>query len=98
MALQSQLFRGDSKLESAAVLDSGHITPGARGPHVGKIQDALNQLDDAGIQQDAIFGQATAAAVLAFKRSRNILGTGQTQPDNIVGKLTIAALDREMLG
>ena len=38
MALQSSLFRGDPKLEAAAVSDQAHITLGATGPHVKKIQ------------------------------------------------------------
>ena len=47
----------------------------------------------------AEYGPATAAAVLQFKRERNILNTAlrQTVPDDIVGKKTIAALDAEML-
>jgi peptidoglycan hydrolase-like protein with peptidoglycan-binding domain len=98
MGLQSQLFRGDTKLQAAAVSDPDHITPGAAGPHVGKIQRALIQLDGAAIAQDSIYGPATAAAVLAFKQQRNIINRRyQTQADNIVGKMTIAALDREML-
>lgn len=96
MALQSQLFRGDVKLEAAAVSDPAHIVPGASGPHVGKIQRALVQLDGAGIAQDSSYGPATAAAVSAFKKKRQILNT-QGQIDAIVGKKTIAALDREML-
>jgi peptidoglycan hydrolase-like protein with peptidoglycan-binding domain len=98
MALQSQLFRGDPKLEAAAVSDPAHILPGARGPHVGKIQRALNALDDAGLDEDSAYGPATAAAVLAYKRERDIVNRSyQTQADNIVGKMTIAAMDKEML-
>jgi peptidoglycan hydrolase-like protein with peptidoglycan-binding domain len=68
MALQSQLFRGDTKLEAAAVSDPAHILPGAKGPHVGKIQFALTELDDADITQDSIYGPETAAAVLSYKQ------------------------------
>lgn len=97
MALQSQLFRGDGKLEAAGVSDAAHIVQGASGEHVRKIQLALIELDRAKIDPDGIYGSATAAAVLEFKRRRNIINRNyQTQPDNIVGKLTIAALDREM--
>ena len=97
MALQSQLFRGDRQLEAAAVSDSAHIVPGARGDHVRKIQLALIQLDGAAIATDGIYGQATAAAVLAFKQERNIINRAiQTTADNIVGKMTIAALDKEL--
>ena len=96
MALQSQFFRGDSKLEAAAVSDPAHIIPGTRGPHVGKIQQALNQLDGASITADSSYGPATAAAVVAFKRKRSILNV-QGKIDDIVGKKTMAALDTEML-
>jgi pimeloyl-ACP methyl ester carboxylesterase len=95
MALQSQLFRGDGKLEAAAVSDPAHIVQGARGPHVAKIQQALIQLDGAAISQDSIYGPGTAAAVAAFKQKRNILNF-QGKIDNIVGKKTMAALDSEM--
>jgi peptidoglycan hydrolase-like protein with peptidoglycan-binding domain len=98
MALQSRLFRGDPKLEAAASSDPDHITPGAKGSHVGKIQQALIQLDNADIDQDGDYGPATAAAVLAYKQKRNIVNlTYQTQADNIVGKMTMAALDLELL-
>ncbi len=96
MALQSQLFRGDTKLEAAAVSDPAHITPGAKGAHVGKIQQALIQVDGAAISQDSAYGPATAAAVSAFKTKRKILNF-EGKIDNIVGKKTMAALDTEML-
>src|SRR5262245_17656831 len=97
MALQSQLFRGDAKLEAAAVSDPAHIVPGATGEHVRKIQLALIQLDGAAIDPDGKYGPATAAAVLAYKQKRNIINrTYQTQADNIVGKMTMTALDKEM--
>ncbi|NJN46969.1 MAG: peptidoglycan-binding protein [Candidatus Competibacteraceae bacterium] len=98
MSLQSQLFRGDPKLEAAAVSDPAHIMPGTGGDHVRKIQLALIQLNGAAITADGVYGPATAAAVLAFKQKRNIINRSyQTKADNIVGKMTIAALDREML-
>ena len=98
MALTSALFRGDAKLEAAAVSDPAHIVPGARGDHVKKIQVALNLLDNAGLSTDGIYGSGTANAVLAYKRKRNIINTAyQNQADNIVGKMTIASLDREVL-
>jgi len=96
MGLQSQLFRNDHKLEAAAVSDPAHILPGSKGPHVGKIQLALIEIDGASIDQDSSYGPATAAAVRQFKQKRQILNF-QGQIDNIVGKKTIAALDAEML-
>jgi hypothetical protein len=102
MALRSQLFAGDRRLEAAAVSDPAHVTPGATGDHVGKIQTALRLLDDATIASaeiDALrYGPTTTAAVLAYKRARNIINPAyETAADNIVGKMTIAALDEEML-
>jgi peptidoglycan hydrolase-like protein with peptidoglycan-binding domain len=98
MPLQSKLFRNDPKLEAAAVSDHAHITPGAKGDHVRKIQVALNQLDGASLKTDGVYGPATAAAVLAYKKKRNIVNRAyQTQADNIVGKMTIDRLDKEML-
>jgi hypothetical protein len=54
MALQSKLFRGDPKLEAAAKSNPAHILPGASGPHVGKIQTALTQLDGAVISSNEL--------------------------------------------
>ena len=90
MALQSQLFRGDPKLEAASVSDPAHIVQGATGAHVAKIQLALIQSDGAAITADGAYGQGTAAAVSAFKAKRQILNF-QGKIDNIVGKKTIAA-------
>ena len=98
MSLQSQMFRGDPKLEAAAVSDPAHIVPGARGEHVRKIQLALIKLDGSTIEADGQYGPATATAVLTYKRKRNIVNrTYQTQADNVVGKMTVTALDEELL-
>jgi hypothetical protein len=97
MGLQSRLFRGDPKLEAAAVSASAHITPGAMGDHVVKIQFALMRLDEAPLSQDGVYGPKTAAAVLAYKQKRNIINRSyQSQADNIVGVMTMASLDKEM--
>lgn len=96
MALQSQLLRGQSKLEAAATSDPAHVTPGAIGEHVNKIQQALIRVDGAAITADGKYGPKTAAAVAAFKTKRRIFNL-QGKIDNIVGKKTIAALDDEML-
>jgi peptidoglycan hydrolase-like protein with peptidoglycan-binding domain len=102
MSLQSQLFRGDPKLEAAAVSDPAHVVPGAVGDHVGKIQQALITLDGAVIDQleliETRYGPSTASAVLAYKTKRGIINRAyQIKPDNIVGKMTMASLDSEML-
>jgi len=101
MALQSQLFHGDSKLEACLIQDSAHVTKGAVGDHVAKIQLALGVLGDLRIAENEVsaqtYGPSTAAAVLAFKTQRNIVNRSyQTTADDIVGRMTIAALDREM--
>jgi hypothetical protein len=44
------------------------------------------------------YGPSTADAVLTYKTTRNIVNRSyQTQADNIVGKMTIAAMDKELL-
>jgi hypothetical protein len=44
------------------------------------------------------YGPSTAAAVLAYKRKRKIINRAyQQSEDNIVGRMTIAALDKDML-
>src|SRR5947209_12805128 len=89
MSLRSELFRGDPKLEAAAVSAPAHITPGSVGDHVRKIQQALLQLDRAAIAHDEVaggsYGPSTADAVLAYKKKRGIVNRSyQTQADNIV--------------
>jgi hypothetical protein len=101
MPLESRHFRGDPKLEAAAISDPEHIMLGASGTHVHKIQSALILLDGAVISDDEVqrtfYGASTANAVLAYKQKRNIINRSyQTQADNIVGKMTMASLDREM--
>jgi hypothetical protein len=101
MGLKSNLFKGDPALEACLVRDVAHITVGCHGEHVSKIQIALATLDGATIDSGEIaakrYGSSTAAAVLAYKKKRNIINRSyQTQADNIVGKMTIASLDDEM--
>lgn len=97
MSLRSQLFAGDNKLEAAAISDAAHIGPGASGDHVRKIQAALRQLDGSQLSTDGQYGPGTAAAVLAFKQKRDIVNRSyQSSADNIVGKMTIAAMDAEL--
>jgi len=102
MPLQSRRFKGDPALEAAAVSDPAHILTGAVGAHVEKLQAALIELDDARIDGDELqsflYGSSTAAAVLTYKKKRNIINRSyQTQADDIVGKMTMRSLDQEML-
>lgn len=101
MSLQSTLFKGDPKLEACAVVDAAHVVPGATGPHVSKIQEALLRLDGAGIaageRGESRYGLSTAAAVLKYKRARRLINFPyQAQADNIVGKMTVTSLDNEL--
>jgi peptidoglycan hydrolase-like protein with peptidoglycan-binding domain len=98
MSLKSRLLRGDAKLEAAAVSDPAHITQGASGPHVEKIQLALITLDGATLDPDGVYGPSTAAAVLAYKKKRRIINPSYQQAaDDIVGKMTMASLDQELV-
>jgi hypothetical protein len=90
-------------LQSCLVNDAAHVTPGSRGPHVAKIQSAVLLLEkllnipipEVRSQQ---YGPGTAAAVLTYKAKRNIVNRAyQSAPDNIVGKMTIARLDEDLL-
>ena len=101
MGLQSKLFKGDQKLEACLIHNSSHVTQGAVGDHVSKIQTALFALGSLSIDprelSASLYGKSTAGTVLLFKKRNTINRSYQTQADNIVGKMTIAALDKEML-
>ncbi|MDZ5452434.1 hypothetical protein [Labrys sp. ZIDIC5] len=99
--LVSSLFRDDPNLQACLVNDTAHLTVGARGRHVARVQMALLALDWLRIEDGEIrsqsYGPSTAAAVLSFKTRRSIINFSyQRTADNIVGKMTIGALDREM--
>jgi len=101
MPLQSKLFAGEPRLEGCLVRDSDHVTQGSRGYFVTLIQAALVALDacevDAREVAEARYGNSTAAAVLSYKQKRSIINPAyQTSADDIVGKMTIASLDREL--
>ncbi|MEZ5805295.1 MAG: hypothetical protein R3E51_17975 [Rhizobiaceae bacterium] len=101
MALTSVLFRECRELQMCAVSHAAHVVPGAKGEHVARIQKALDVLDDAVIDPEEIrtrtYGKSTAAAVLAYKKARSVINRSyQTTADNIVGIMTIAAMDKEL--
>jgi peptidoglycan hydrolase-like protein with peptidoglycan-binding domain len=101
MGLKSILLRNDAKLDACLIQDSAHVTVGATGEHVAKIQTAVSRLDGYRIDfaevRDRRYGRSTATAVLAYKRKRKIINRSyETQADDIVGKMTIASLDREI--
>lgn len=101
MPLRSQLLRDDQALQRCLVSDPAHVIPGARGPHVARIQTALKWIEQpeiaVGELRGQTYGPTTAAAVLAFKNKRRIINPAyQRTADNIVGKMTIARLDEEV--
>ncbi|MEV6426545.1 peptidoglycan-binding domain-containing protein [Nocardia sp. NPDC051463] len=101
MGLKSMLFTSpdrDQQLENCLVSDPAHIGAGINGigEHVRRIQIALNELDDAGLDVDGRFGQDTGDAVEDYKNARGILAPGQDSADRIVGKGTIKSLDDEI--
>ncbi len=103
MPLRSQMLRDDQALQACLVSDPAHVVPGSRGPHVAKIQAALLLLDRSASIPTAErrarrYGPGTAAAVLQFKRKRDIVNRSyQTAADDIVGRMTVARLDEELL-
>lgn len=102
MPLVSLLLRDEPRLQACLVADAAHVVPGASGRHVGLIQKVLLVLEKAQISsgelRSGLYGPTTTAAVLAYKRKRDIVNRAyQTTADNIVGKMTIARMDDELL-
>lgn len=102
MPLRSLMLKDDLALQACMVRDQDHVVPGVKGTHVAKIQKALLLLEQASIQPGELrsrqYGTTTAEAVLAYKRKRRIINPSyQTTADNIVGKMTVARLDADLL-
>jgi hypothetical protein len=100
--LRSQLFAGDRALEACLTRDDAHLTSGTQGEHVRLVQRALVWFGDKSITAseyiNGVYGPTTATSVLAYKRARRIINFSyQSQEDNIVGKMTIKAMDDELL-
>jgi hypothetical protein len=100
--LRSRLFKNDARLQACLVGDSSHVLLGDVGTHVSRIQLALMMLDDNAILKQELasgcYGPATARSVLDYKNKRNIVNRSyQTKADDIVGKMTIARMDAELL-
>jgi peptidoglycan hydrolase-like protein with peptidoglycan-binding domain len=100
--LTSKLLSPEPRLNACEVNDPSHVKLGDRGDFVRRIQQALIRIENAPIDDTelakGVYGETTAAAVLAYKKKRDIFNpTYQTQPDNIVGKMTIRSLDDELL-
>jgi len=102
MTLRSDALAGDERLEACLVKDAAHLTLGAQGEFVAKVQAALIFLDELLIDDRELdtstYGPSTAAAVLKFKKKRKIINRSyQQHEDDIVGKMTIKALDDELV-
>lgn len=101
MPLKSKAFKDDTKLQNCLLYDRDHILPGSRGEHVAKIQRALIQLGEAVINpgeiESELYGVTTSESVRRFKVKRKIVNTRyQDKADNIVGRMTIERLDKEV--
>jgi hypothetical protein len=95
-------FKGDEKLEACLHNDRDHLTIGSSGDHVSKIQRAVMLLENTSINKSEInakiYGKSTAAVVFQFKRKRHIINWSyQRKEDDIVGKMTIKAMDDELV-
>ena len=106
--LRSDEFKDDPKLEACATKDAAHLLIGtAPGPHILKIQLALERVRSggpaiaAGEKTAMSYGPTTGAAVLSYKLTHlpPIINLSyQKTPDNIVGVMTIRALDDDLSG
>jgi hypothetical protein len=99
--LLSFLFKNDPRLEACLHENAAHVLLGAHGEHVAKIQAAIYIAAGLKIAPRelafASYGPSTAKAVLKYKTDRQIINHSyQQKPDDIVGKMTIAALDAEV--
>lgn len=107
MPLRSKHFTQparNNRLEQCLVSDPAHVTRGSSGDHVVLIQEALNKLrrlpngEGFRLAVTGTYDAPTADAVLTYKERRDIVARPrQGKADNVVGKMTIAALDDDML-
>lgn len=100
--LKSNLLNNNSRLRSCLSSDKDHIIIGCAGDYVGLIQTTLTIIDNASIDiselKSMYYGASTAEAVQLYKADRGIINhTYQNTADNIVGKMTIEAMDKEMI-
>ncbi|QDU27768.1 hypothetical protein ETAA8_28590 [Anatilimnocola aggregata] len=112
MTLKSDLFKKSQQLKDCEVKDSAHIVADEppkrrgvnnKGPHVPLIHKALRKVmsnPKFGLEEpDEVYGPLTAEVVRQFKLGPPMIlnkALGQTTPDNIIGKLTIKELDRQV--
>ena len=81
-------------MESVALVD----VPSSSSKNSSTVLPAKAKKLEKSLFESQTYGSSTAAAVLTFNRERGIINRAyQTQADNIVGKMTMAALDAEVL-
>lgn len=64
---------------------------GDRGDHVKQLQERLNELDNAGLSVDGVFGPLTEKAIQNFQRKNGLPGGG------IIGEITLDFLKFELV-
>jgi hypothetical protein len=99
--LHSRFLKDEPEFRAALVSDPAHIKKDNSGDHVSFVHQTLRILDGANIApdelQNRLYGDTTAAAVLAYKQKRNIINKSyQQDADNIVGKMTTRSFDDEL--
>ncbi|RYG11229.1 MAG: hypothetical protein EON92_11015 [Burkholderiales bacterium] len=99
--LISRLFSANARLCGCAQVNEKHVQRGDKGEHVALVQYALVIIENADIAEGEMaassYGPSTADAVLGYKTRRKIVNLSyQKKPDNIVGIMTVRALDLEI--
>lgn len=78
-----------SVLTITASASNSLLRRGSRGEDVRTLQTMLNRVDNAGLVEDGIFGNATYSAVIRFQKTNNLA------VDGIVGPLTRGVLEKK---
>lgn len=97
-ALESDLLSANKRLQECLVKDSSHVRLNDSGEHVLLLQKALNKIGElpSELPENGTFDATMAGAVARYKKNRGILNYAG-QIDDIVGKLTITAIDNELV-
>jgi hypothetical protein len=100
--LRSKFLSQSKRLQDCLLHDNSHVQFGDRGDYVHIIQLAVMAVEPVSISKDELnsqhYGKTTQDAVLKYKTRRNIVNaTYQKNADAIVGKMTIKALDDELV-
>jgi hypothetical protein len=106
--LRSDEFKDDARLEDCVAKPTAHLRVGTPpGRHILKIQLALERLRPSGPaispaeKASMSYGPTTAAAVLNYKSTHVppiINSNYEHAPDDVVGRMTILAMDADLAG